>query len=62
MLHTESTYSIRLVDFILLGNSKAVVLIQDNRSDIYFSVTFDKGIIERNRQMVESWHRMVRQA
>lgn len=61
-MHIDSTYSIRLVDFILLGNSKAVVFIQDHRSDIYFSATFDKGIIERNRQMVESRHRMMRQA
>lgn len=47
--HWDKTYCIRLVDFVLLRHCKTIVLVKDDRSDIYFLIIFDESARKWNR-------------
>lgn len=51
-----------LINFILFRNGKAIVFVQDNSFYIDFLTVFSKGIGKWDRQVIESRHRVVRQA
>jgi len=62
MMKHRNTYRIRFINFILLGNSKTVIFVQNNGSYIYTTFLvfiLDECIRKRNGKMVEGRHRMM---
>lgn len=53
-------YFVQFMNFVCVGNSKAVVFVENNCSNIALPILSLKGFLERNRKVIEGCYGVMR--